>query len=256
MGQFFDAIPDYVLPWLLEQHLFWVATSPLSETGHVNVSPKGLEGSFHIIDKNTVWYEDSTGSGVETISHIKENKRVTLLFQAFEGPPRICRLFGQGEVHEFGTPEYDKLLPPEKRRPGSRSAIMVHIDRVGTSCGYGVPFYEFKCHRNLLLSMSTRFEKVDQDHADQPGSSGIASSGLKMYWSASNSKSIDGLPGVELAHLSDAVPRKGGLKYPRDNWKRFKTVHRGIDTTWVGLALTSFLLGILATNVFAKVTQG
>jgi hypothetical protein len=270
MVQFFDEIPDHVLPWLLEQHMFSVATAPLSEDGHVNVSPKGVEGTFHIIDKNTVWYEDLTGSGIETIAHVRENRRITVLFQAFEGPPRICRLFGKGTIHEFGTAEYDRLLPPEKRQPGSRAAIVVNVHKVSTSCGYAVPFYDFRCHRNLLNSQFTKREKEDQDFAAAAaeGSSGdsnqtgsgerISSAGIKMYWINKNSQSIDGLPGLKTAPESDAVPLKGGIKYPPDDIKRrsrpvTETKDRRGDMGTFGVALTAFSLGILITSVLVKV---
>ncbi|KAJ3563809.1 hypothetical protein NP233_g8692 [Leucocoprinus birnbaumii] len=97
MVKFYDTIPDFVVPWLKAQKVFWVATAPLTGEGHVNVSPKGIfEGNFCVVDEKSVWYEDLTGSGVETISHLRENGRITVMFTAFDGPPRICRLFGKG----------------------------------------------------------------------------------------------------------------------------------------------------------------
>jgi len=110
MGAFYDEIPSFLVPWINAQKIFWVATAPLSEDGHVNVSPKGFENTMHVVLKevdtdgekkatsNAVWYEDLTGSGVETISHLRENGRITIMFTAFEGPPRIVRLFGTGTV--------------------------------------------------------------------------------------------------------------------------------------------------------------
>lgn len=122
MGQFYEEIPTFLVSWIHEQKMFWVATAPLSETAHVNVSPKGFEGTFHIASPTKVWYEDMSGSGtytpllflfrrtsstdyrirragVETIAHLRENGRITILFTAFEGPPRIARLFGTGMAH-------------------------------------------------------------------------------------------------------------------------------------------------------------
>ena len=98
MGQFFDSCPDNLFSWIRKQHIFFVATSPLSSTGHVNVSPKGAFDCFHLVDANKIWYEDLTGSGNETISHLRENGRITVMFVAFEGPPRIVRFFGTGEL--------------------------------------------------------------------------------------------------------------------------------------------------------------
>lgn len=117
MPEFFESIPSHLIPWLLEQPIFWVASAPLSKDGHVNLSPKGLKGSFRVSNPNEVWYEDLMGSGtslsrtrldyeylnfnhettgIETVSHVRENGRITLLFCALSGPPRIIRLFGRG----------------------------------------------------------------------------------------------------------------------------------------------------------------
>ncbi|KAI0327275.1 hypothetical protein GY45DRAFT_1327885 [Cubamyces sp. BRFM 1775] len=195
MVKFYDHIPPDLIKWLLKQEMFCVATAPLSPDGHVNLSPKGLKGSFHIISPNRVWYQDITGSGVETISHLRENGRITLMFNAFEGAPRICRLWGKGTVHEFGTPEYETYIPPEIRRPGSRAAIVIDVHKVSTSCGYSVPYYEFKGHRQALLTYYDKRERKDQAdpnlHADK---------GLRAYWIDENLESIDGLPGLAVAH--------------------------------------------------------
>lgn len=98
MGAFFETIPESLVKWILDQKLFWVATAPLSGKGHVNVSPKGGQ-YFGVADVKTFWYMDLTGSGNETISHLHEpgNSRITILFNAFEGPPRIIRLWGKGK---------------------------------------------------------------------------------------------------------------------------------------------------------------
>jgi hypothetical protein len=124
MAKFFDEIPEFLVEWILKQKLFWVASAPLTSDGYVNVSPKGIEGSFHVVSPTQVWYEDLTGSGtsqvvpilpppvvqlsksivtnsdvwsgVETIAHLRENGRITVLFNAFEGPARIARIFGKG----------------------------------------------------------------------------------------------------------------------------------------------------------------
>ncbi|KAJ7589888.1 hypothetical protein C8J56DRAFT_936434 [Mycena floridula] len=188
MGQFFDDIPEFLQNWIKKQHIFWVATAPLDPEGHVNISTKGFEGTFHIVDSHRVWYEDLTGSGVETISHLRENGRITVLFNAFEGPPRIARLFGKGTVYEFGTPEYDAILPAEKRQTGSRAVIMIDVHKSGSSCGYAVPFFDFKAPRNTLHEY---FEKVER--------AGDSEKGLRAYWTKKNLKSIDGLPALQIA---------------------------------------------------------
>ena len=170
-----DCIPEELIPWIQKQEMFFVATAPLTGTGHVNLSPKGLRGSFHVVDQHRVWYEDLSGSGayppsrsalpstncsrtyhppfplapplllshtlsldppayagIETISHIRENGRITLMFCAFEGAARIVRLFGRGSVCEFGTPAYDALVPPERRLSGSRAAVVVDVYRAAS----------------------------------------------------------------------------------------------------------------------------
>ncbi|EPQ61268.1 hypothetical protein GLOTRDRAFT_14668, partial [Gloeophyllum trabeum ATCC 11539] len=178
MGKFYDEIPDHLIEWIKKQHMFTVATAPLSPTGHVNVSTKGVGGTFHVVDSRQVWYEDLTGSGDETIAHLKENGRITILFSAFEGPPTIARLFGTGTcVHEFGSPEYDLFISAVTRTPGSRAVIVIDVHKVGTSCGYGVPYYEFIGHRDTLLNNATIFEKRD---LEAPGF--IAEKGMKAIW--------------------------------------------------------------------------
>ncbi|KDQ59409.1 hypothetical protein JAAARDRAFT_127292 [Jaapia argillacea MUCL 33604] len=209
MVKYFDTITPQLLPWIEKQQMFWVATAPLSGDGHVNVSPKGVEGTFHVVDGNRVWYEDLTGSGNETISHLRENGRVTIMFTAFEGAPRICRLFGRGTVHEFDTPEYNALIPPESRKPSSRAAIVIDVHKVGTSCGYAVPYYQFLSHRNILQHSFSRPEALDCNspfphHADK---------GLKAYWEKYNLSSLDGLPGLLTATHSTAAPASD------DSWR-------------------------------------
>jgi hypothetical protein len=133
--------------------MFFVSTAPLSGDGHVNVSPKGGK-YFGVLDRKTFWYQELTGSGNETISHIYEpgNNRVTIMLNAFEGPPRIMRLFGHGRVIENGAPGFDEFVKAQKVDciPGTRSIIIVDIHQVGTSCGFSVPYYDFKDYRPIL----------------------------------------------------------------------------------------------------------
>jgi hypothetical protein len=181
MGRTYDAIDDALAAFLRAQHVFFVGTAPLAESGHVNVSPKGLD-AFTILDPHTVAYLDLTGSGVETIAHLRENGRITLLFCAFEGPPKIVRLHGRGRVVPAGDPEFATLaagLPP---RPGARSMIVVAVDRIADSCGYGVPRYAYEGERSQLV-----------DWAERKGPAG-----LHAYRAANNVASIDGLPGLPL----------------------------------------------------------
>ncbi|KAI0259312.1 hypothetical protein BC834DRAFT_833688 [Gloeopeniophorella convolvens] len=214
MGKTYDHIPEDLINWAGKQELFWVATAPLAAGGHVNVSPKGVRGTFRVVDKNTVWYEDLTGSGVETIAHLRENGRITILFIAFDSPARILRLFGTGTVHEFGTPEYTARLPPSARMPGSRGIISIAVHRVSTvrrsarptasSCGWGVPKYAYAGPRNTLTGWLGGLERKR---------------GLVDYWRAANTASVDGLPGLAHALACDAVPaseyRAGANEAPR-----------------------------------------
>ncbi|EIM82013.1 uncharacterized protein STEHIDRAFT_124845 [Stereum hirsutum FP-91666 SS1] len=212
-----STIPDNIAEWCMKQEMFWVATSPLSGTGHINLSPKGLKGTFHIIDSKKVWYEDLTGSGVETISHIRENGRIVIMFCAFEGPPRITRIWGKGTVHEFGTPEYEALVPPETRSPGSRSAIAIDVEKVTASCGYGVPHYSFVGHRKALTNWGAGLERRELKHASESTDpSSHAENGLFTYWIQNGRKSMDGLPGLKSAHVSTKLPLSMATVEPRD----------------------------------------
>jgi hypothetical protein len=130
MGAFYETIPPSVLKWILEQKVFWVATAPLSSTGHINISPKGGQ-YFGILNPTTFWYLDLTGSGIETLSHLYEegNGRITVLFNAFEGPPQIVRLWGKGEVLEYGSRKFNDFVGENKvdAIAGTRAVILVHI---------------------------------------------------------------------------------------------------------------------------------
>ncbi|CCL99969.1 uncharacterized protein FIBRA_01994 [Fibroporia radiculosa] len=214
MVKYYDEISPELAKWVEEQQMFWVASAPLTGDGHVNLSPKGLQGTFHIVNPNKVWYEDCTGSGSETMAHIREpgNGRVTIMFCAFEGPPRIMRLFCKGTVYEFGTIEYQTLLPPEKRLPGSRSAVVLDVYKVQTSCGYAVPLYNFVTHRPTLLNWTAQLAAADiashgnPESADMTPDWKVPEKGLKAYWARMNTESLDGLPAMKDAHISAVAP--------------------------------------------------
>ncbi|CAJ2504451.1 Uu.00g118450.m01.CDS01 [Anthostomella pinea] len=195
MGAFFETIPDSLIKWILAQKVFWVSTAPLSANGHVNVSPKGGEGGqfFGIPDTRTFWYQDLTGSGNETISHLVEpsNGRITVLFNAFQGPARIMRLWGKGRVLENGTQEFADMVERENITciPGTRSIIVVDIHQVGTSCGFSVPFYDFKEYRTTLNEF---FEKKEKKFLE-----GNEKESMDRYWALKNAWSMDGLPGMQ-----------------------------------------------------------
>lgn len=179
MVTFYGEISESHQEWIKQQKMFFVATAPLTAKGHVNISPKGYD-AFRILSSSQVCYLDLTGSGVETISHVKENGRLTFMFCAFDGPPRIVRLWTHGKVHEKGTPEYERIaaveFPELAAQSGPRAIIIGDVYKVGQSCGFGVPLYEFKEQREQLLDFS---RKVN----------------IEKYWTEKNTKSIDGLPG-------------------------------------------------------------
>ncbi|CAE6424758.1 unnamed protein product [Rhizoctonia solani] len=225
MVKFYDSIPESYFPWVDEQHIFWVATAPLSADGHVNMSPKGMTGTFKLLGPNECFYQDLSGSGVETISHLRENGRITIMFIAFKGSPRILRLWGTGVVHELGTPRYEELIPPADRLPGSRAAIEVKIHKIGSSCGYSVPFYEYVGERTLLCDVMRPREQRDADGCPEevknaadltahlkptpayplPEDS-VPEKSLRKYWAVKNIRSIDGIPGLQLGRTYAGLP--------------------------------------------------
>jgi hypothetical protein len=178
MGATHDDISPDLAAWISEQPVFFVATAP-NEGGHVNVSPKGLD-TMRVLGPRTVAYLDLTGSGVETISHLRENGRVTLMWCAFSGNPRIARVYGRGTAHPFGSAAFEALAPAFPDLPGRRSIVEVEVDRVSTSCGYAVPLMHYEGPRDRLL-----------DWARKKGDDGVVD-----YWASKNAESIDGLPGL------------------------------------------------------------
>jgi hypothetical protein len=181
MGKRFETLNDNLTRFVLRQPMFFVASAPSGDGGHVNLSPKGLAGSLAVIDRSTVAYLDLTGSGVETIAHIRDNGRVTLMFCAFEGPPMILRIYGRGETVLPGDPGFADLRAhfPEDRL-AVRAVVVVHVDEVRTSCGYGVPLMSFDGDRD------------DQERwAERKGEDG-----LLAYRAEKNAVSLDGLPGL------------------------------------------------------------
>jgi Pyridoxamine 5'-phosphate oxidase len=149
MATVFESITPHHREWIARQAMFFIATAPLSAEGHVNVSPKGPIGSFGIMDDHTVAYLDVSGSGIETIGHLRENGRIVIMFCAFEGPPRILRLHGHGEAILVGDERFDALqsrleLENLSIDEAQRALILVHVTRIADSCGYGVPLMTFE----------------------------------------------------------------------------------------------------------------
>jgi hypothetical protein len=177
MGKQFEKIEPEHRAFIERQKIFFVASAP--PKGRVNVSPKGLS-SLRVLGEREVAYLDCTGSGSETRAHLmaSDDKRLTIMFCAFEGAPVVLRLYGQGQSLMRGTPEYAALLANFEEVPGARQIVRLAVDLVQTSCGMGVPFFDYKEERGSLVRYWTTH--------------GIDS--LRKYWGLKNMKSIDGLP--------------------------------------------------------------
>ena len=180
MAQAFEKIPAEFARWFELQPVFFVATATTDPDARVNVSPRGLD-TFRVLGPNRVAWLDLTGSGVETIAHLKADGRITLMFCAFDGSPKVVRLYGLGKVHEPGDDVHDELRPRFPGLPGARAFIDVAVDRVSSSCGFGVPLMEFVGPRTELV-----------ESAERKGESKMAA-----YRARKNVESIDGLPGLE-----------------------------------------------------------
>ena len=179
MGKVYEELDEGLVDFIGRQHVFFVGTAPDSPDGHLNISPKGLD-TFHILGPKAVAYLDLTGSGIETVAHLRENGRMTIMFCAFEGAPMILRLYGRGRVVEPGDPEWDGLVAAFPPRLGIRSVVVLEVDRIADSCGYGVPVYEYRRGRTQLADWTSR----------------KGPSGLEQYKAQENRKSIDGLDGL------------------------------------------------------------
>jgi hypothetical protein len=183
MAKFYDRIEDKHVAFIKAQRMFFVATAPRSDAGRVNLSPKGYD-SFRIIGPNRVAYADLGGSGAETLAHVKENGRITFMFCAYEGAANIMRLYGRGEVMQFNDPGFaDEIakFPPGHER--ARDIIFADIAQVQDSCGWAVPFMEYKGERDQLRRY------IDNKPLEEWYESRLTK----------NEKSIDGLPGLQRA---------------------------------------------------------
>ena len=174
-----ENIDSELAAWIARQRVFFVGTAPLSSNGHVNVSPKGGE-AFCVLGPLEVAYQDYTGSGAETIAHLRENGRIVIMFCAFEGPPMVVRLHGAGTVIPPGHPRFGELVARFRPNPGTRAFIHVAINRVSESCGWAVPLLDFRAQRDALdrWAVNQGPEKLDSYRHDK------------------NLKSIDGLPAL------------------------------------------------------------
>ena len=191
MGKVFERIDEHQRAWIARQSMFFVGSAPLDGDGHVNVSPKGPIGSLRVLDDHTIAYLDIVGSGAETIAHIRENGRVVVMLCAFEGPPRILRLHGRGEIVPASEPRFGELLAqggfePYEVPESHRALIVVHITRIADSCGYGVPLLDYVGERPHQAASSRKRVRVHGPDA------------YVAYQRENNAESIDGLPAVEV----------------------------------------------------------
>ncbi|MFD1140134.1 pyridoxamine 5'-phosphate oxidase family protein [Larkinella insperata] len=188
MGKFHDSIKPAHQAFIEKQHIFFVSTAPLSTDGHINLSPKGLD-CFRFLAENKVGYMDLISSGNETSAHTLENGRITIMFCSFEGAPLILRLYGKGHAVLPGTDEWALYAPQFTIYPSTRQLIVADIDLVQTSCGFGVPLFEYAGERDIHFDWA---EKKGQD-------------GLQDYVQEKNLVSLDGLP-TDLGRIQDHQP--------------------------------------------------
>ncbi|MEU7175918.1 pyridoxamine 5'-phosphate oxidase family protein [Micromonospora tulbaghiae] len=188
MGKTYERLDGRLRDFIEAQPMFFVATAPLSGDGTVNLSPKGLRGCLAVLDEHTVAYLDFAGSNAETIAHLRENGRVTLMWCAFAGPPNIVRVHGRGEPVFRDDPRWPGLLthfPDIDPGPhGLRAVIVVHAELIRDTCGYAVPFMTYDADRDLH---ERRFAREDD-------------ASLSAYFAGKDhvATSIDGLPGLPL----------------------------------------------------------
>jgi hypothetical protein len=180
MGTVYESLTPEVQQWLMQQKVFFVATAPLSQEGHINCSPKGGD-TFRILGEREVAYLDLTGSGIETAAHIQENGRIVIMFCAFDGPPKIVRLHGKGEVVYPTDSEFTRLQSCFANHAGIRAFIRVQVERISDSCGHGVPLMDFVSNRDLIEKWSTT----------------KGPEWLAEYRAAKNQVSIDGIAGYK-----------------------------------------------------------
>jgi hypothetical protein len=180
MAKTLEVIDDRLREFLLAQPVFFVGTAPSAPDGHLNISPKGVAGSFVVLDPLRVAYLDYGGSGAETIAHLRDDGRIVIMFCAFEGPPKILRLHGRGTVVLPGDPGWDELIARFAPQPGSRSVVTIAVERISDSCGFGVPLMHYAGERGQLADWVNRKTPAQ----------------IAEYKLTRNARSIDGLPGL------------------------------------------------------------
>ncbi|MDJ0463253.1 pyridoxamine 5'-phosphate oxidase family protein [Streptomyces sp. H27-C3] len=181
MGKLFKRIDGRIRDFIEDQPLFFTATAPLADDGHINISPKGRAGTLVVLDEMTLAYLDFGGSGAETVAHVRENGRITLMWCAFTGPPKVLRVHGQGEALFRDDPRWADLITRFKDvdGPSARAIVVVHARRISDSCGFAVPFMEYQEERTQHAEYFGR--KTDEEFAaycDKKDYIGVSLDGL------------------------------------------------------------------------------
>jgi len=189
VAKVFEQIDERLRAWIEAQPMFFVATAPSGSGGHVNLSPKGGAGLFRVTGPHGFAYVDLLGSGIETVAHLRDNGRICVMFAAFDGPPKIVRLHGQGSVVQQGDDGFDALLATFDAAPAQRNAlrsiVTVDVARVADSCGYQVPVMRYEHERDQLLRFADN--RIRKEGADA----------VRRYSTVNNAESLDGLLGLD-----------------------------------------------------------
>jgi hypothetical protein len=186
MGRVYERIEPRLRAFIEEQKVFFVASAPLAADGHVNLSPKGREGTLAVLGDLTLAYLDFGGSHAETVAHLRENGRVTLMWCAFTGPPKVLRVHGRGEPVFRDDPRWPGLIGhfAAADGPGARAIILVHATKVSDSCGFAVPFMDYREERT--------------QHSEYFGRKSEPEFAAYCATKPHNGTSIDGLPAIPL----------------------------------------------------------
>lgn len=192
MGKSYSEIDEGLAKFIRGQSVFFAGTAPCDPEGHLNLSPKGLD-TLRILDAKTVAYLDLIGSGVETVAHLKENRRIVLMFCAFQGPPMVLRLHGRGRVIEPGCEEFEDLAAQFPDFEAKRAVIIVEVERISTSCGYAVPLLKYEGEREQYFAWARK----------------KGAEGLNTYRREKNRQSIDGLSALKFEEEVEAATGEG-----------------------------------------------
>jgi predicted pyridoxine 5'-phosphate oxidase superfamily flavin-nucleotide-binding protein len=189
VAKVFEHIDERLRAFIEAQPVFFVATAPSGAGGHVNVSPKGGAGLFRVTGPRGFAYVDLLGSGIETVAHLRDNGRICVMFAAFDGPPKILRLHGEGRVAQQADPGFDGLLgsfdADAAQRQAVRSIVTVDVTRISDSCGFQVPVMRYERERDQLVRHAdNRIRKEGPD-------------AVRAYSTRMNAESLDGLAGID-----------------------------------------------------------